>query len=194
MLKAVINKNDKKAKWIIGILSTIVLLAVVALDRIHIQVDLGFNPHIFATINAFLNSMVTVALIVALVAVKKKNYTLHKNIMFVAMILSSLFLISYIGHHLFAGETKFGDVNLDGIVSDDEKLAVGNSRFIYYFILLTHIPLAAIILPFILFTTYRGLTAEFDKHRKIAKITWPLWLYVSITGVLVYLLISPYYQ
>ncbi|WP_126972352.1 DUF420 domain-containing protein [Gynurincola endophyticus] len=194
MLSPLLQKNDRKAKWIIGILSAVVLLAVVALDRIHLQVDLGFDVHVFALINAILNSLVTVALIAALFAVKAKKYLLHRNIMLIAMILSTLFLVSYIAHHLFAGETKFGDINLDGIVTDEEKAAVGGWRTFYYIILITHIPLAGFILPFILFTTYRGLTGEWQKHRKIAKITWPLWLYVSITGVLVYILISPYYQ
>lgn len=194
MLAPIIKKNDRKAKWIIGILSTVVLVAVVALDRIHIKAELGFDPHTFAFINAILNSMVTVCLIAAIFAVKAKKFVLHKNIMLIAMVLSALFLISYIGHHLFAGSTKFGDVNLDGIVTEEEKAAVGGWRTFYYVILITHIPLAGIILPFILFTTYRGLTAEFAKHKKIARITWPLWLYVSITGVLVYILISPYYQ
>ena len=100
--------------------------------------------------------------------------------MFLAISLSSLFLISYICHHLLAGETKFGGQN--------------TLRYVYYFVLGTHIVLAAIILPFILFTAYRALTGEWNRHKKIAKYTWPLWLYVSITGVLVYLFISPYYQ
>jgi putative membrane protein len=110
-----------------------------------------------------------------------------------AMILSVLFLVRYICHHLFAGESRFGDVNHDGIVTELEKAAVGTTRIIYYILLGTHIPLAAIILPFILFTAYRGLTGEFIKHKKLARITWPIWFYVAVTGVIVYLMISPYY-
>ncbi len=110
-----------------------------------------------------------------------------------ALILSILFLVSYIAHHLFAGEAKFGDINHDGIVSDEEKTLVGGMRYVYYLILITHIFLAGIILPFILYTAYRALTAEFVIHKKIAKITWPLWLYVAITGPIVYLMIKPYY-
>ena len=111
-----------------------------------------------------------------------------------AIVLSILFLISYICHHLFAAETKFGDSNHDGILSDDERSAAGSLRIIYYFLLATHIPLAAIILPFILFTAYRALTGEYDKHKKLVRITWPVWFYVATTGVIIYIWISPYYS
>jgi putative membrane protein len=110
-----------------------------------------------------------------------------------AMVLSILFLVSYICHHLFAGETKFGDLDHNGVLSDAEKAQAGGLRIFYYIILITHIPLAAIILPFILFTAYRALVAEWPGHRKLARITWPIWFYVAVTGVLVYFLISPYY-
>ena len=113
--------------------------------------------------------------------------------MLAAMALSIAFLVSYVSHHLLAGDTRFGDVNHDNAVDAAELAAVGSSRMIYFIILITHIFLAAIILPFILFTTYRAMVAEWSKHRKLAKITWPIWLYVSITGVAVYLMISPYY-
>ena len=113
--------------------------------------------------------------------------------MLTAIILSVFFLVSYICHHLLAGETKFGDINHDGILSADEKLTAGSIRTIYYIILITHIPLAAIILPFILFTAYRSLIGEYEKHKKLARITWPIWFYVALTGVVVYLMISPYY-
>ena len=114
--------------------------------------------------------------------------------MITAILLSVLFLLSYIAHHLLAGETKFGDLNHDGILGVEEKLQAGNLRLIYYFLLITHIPLAAIILPFILFTAYRALTGEYDKHKKLVRITWPVWFYVAVTGVVVYLMISPYYN
>jgi putative membrane protein len=113
--------------------------------------------------------------------------------MLTAMILSILFLISYICHHLFAGETRFGDLNHDGLLSDQEKTKAGSLRIIYYVLLGTHIPLAGIILPFILFTAYRALVGEFPLHKKLARITWPIWFYVAVTGVIVYWLISPYY-
>ena len=108
--------------------------------------------------------------------------------------MSVLFLLSYIAHHLLAGETKFGDLDHNGILSDDEKLQVGSVRMIYYVLLLTHIPLAAIILPFILFTAYRALTGEYEKHRKLTRITWPVWFYVAVSGVIVYWMIQPYYN
>ncbi len=174
--------------------SAIVFAAVVALGRVKLNINLGFDVHLFAKLNAIINSVVTVFLLAALLAVKMKNYKLHRNIMLSTMLLSILFLLSYVCHHLFAGETRFGDVNHDGLVDDMEKAAAGNMRIIYYIILGTHIPLAGIVLPFILFTAYRGLTGEFTKHKKLARITWPVWFYVAVTGVLVYWMISPYYN
>ncbi len=194
MLEASIKKNDKKAGWLIGIFSVVVFSAVVLLSRFKLEVDLGFNVHIFATINAFINSTVALLLVAALVAVKNRKYNLHMQLMMTALILSVFFLVFYIAHHLLAGEAKFGDINHDGIVSDEEKSAVGNIRIVYYIILATHIFLAAIILPFILFTAYRALTAEFVMHKKLARITWPLWFYVAVTGPVVYWFISPYYR
>lgn len=193
MLQASISKNDKKASWLIGIFSVVVFTAVVLLGRVKLELNLGFDVHIFATINAFINSAIAVLLVAALVAVKNKNYQLHKKLMMLALILSILFLVSYIAHHLLAGEARFGDSNHDGILSEDEKLQVGTIRVVYYLILGTHIVLAALILPLILFTAYRALTAEFPAHKKLAKITWPLWFYVAVTGPIVYWMISPYY-
>lgn len=193
MLQAVWKKNDKKARMLIFTFSAIIFTAITVLSRVKLNAGLGFDVHLFAKINAIINSCVAVLLIIALIAVKTKNYTLHKNLMMTAMFLSVLFLISYICHHLFAGETRFGDVNHDGIISDIEKAAVGSSRMIYYIILGTHIPLAGIILPFILFSAYRALTGEFNKHKKLVRITWPVWFYVAVTGVVVYWMISPYY-
>lgn len=180
MLVPVLKKNDKQARLLILTVSFVVFAAVVFLSKFTLQVDLGFDVHLFALANAVINSVVTVLLIWAVIAVKGGKYALHKRIMLWAMALSVLFLVSYIAHHLLAGETKYGG---DGIM-----------KGVYYFILITHIPLAAIILPFILFTAYRGLTGEYAHHKKLAKYTWPLWLYVSSTGVLVYVFISPYYQ
>ncbi|HEY8689198.1 MAG TPA: DUF420 domain-containing protein [Chitinophagaceae bacterium] len=187
-------KNDKRAKIFIWIVSIVVFVAVAVLSKVKLNVDLGFNPHLFAKANAFINFAVTILLVAGLWAVKTKKYLLHKRIMITAIILSILFLVSYICHHLFAGETKFGDIDHNGIVSADEKILAGNLRVVYYILLATHIPLAGIILPFILFTAYRSLTGEYERHKKLARITWPVWLYVAITGVAVYLMISPYYN
>lgn len=188
------KKNDKAAKIFIWVVSLIVFSVITILARVKLNVNLGFDPHLFAATNAVLNSCVTVLLIAGLLAVKRKNYVLHRNLMVAAIVLSLLFLLSYICHHLFTGDTKYGDLDHNGIVSADEKTVAGPIRIVYYFILLTHIPLAGIILPFILFTAYRSLTGEYEKHKKLARITWPVWLYVAITGVVVYLMISPYYQ
>jgi len=180
MLQASIKKNDKQAKILIGVFSFVVFAAVVLLSRFKLNVDIGFNVHLFAKANAIINSVIAVLLVAALVAVKNKKYVLHKRLMMYSLVLSVLFLVSYIAHHLLAGETKFG--------------GEGAIRVIYLIILSTHIFLAAIILPFILFTAYRALTAEFPLHKKLAKYTWPLWFYVAVTGPVVYLLISPYYH
>ncbi len=179
MLSPVLKKNDKNARLLIYTASFVVFAAVVILSRVQLKVNLGFDVHVFALINAIINSCVSVLLIAGLITVKNKNYVMHKKLMIAAIILSALFLVSYIAHHLLAGDTRFG--------------GEGSIRYVYFFILITHIFLAAIILPFILYTAYRALTGEFDKHKKLTRYTFPLWLYVSITGVVVYLMISPYY-
>jgi putative membrane protein len=194
MLQPIFSRNDKKAKLFIYSVSFVVFAAVVFLSKYKLDVDPGFDVHVFAKTNAVINSMVAILLLVGLISARKKNYELHKKIMLSAISLSVLFLLSYIAHHLLAGDTKYGDLNHDGIVSIDEKSLAGNLRKVYYFILITHIPLAAIILPFILFTAYKALTGEYDKHKKLVRITWPVWFYVAVTGVVVYLMISPYYN
>jgi putative membrane protein len=194
MLSASLEKNDKKAFWLIGLFSIIVFSAVVLLSRFKLQVDLGFDVHLFAKANAIINSIIAVLLVAALMAVKNKQYLLHKKLMVTALILSVIFLVSYIAHHLLAGEAKFGDSNHDGVVSAEEIAAVAKLRIVYFIILATHIFLAAVILPFILFTAYRALIAEFPTHKKLARITWPLWFYVAVTGPIVYWFISPYYH
>jgi len=180
MLEPILVKNDKRARILIILASVFIFGAIVLLGRVEVPVGGAFDVHIFAKFNAIINSMVSVLLVAGLIAVKNRRYTLHKKIMLAAIVLSVLFLISYICHHLFAGDTKFG--------------GAGTIRYVYFFILISHIFLAAIILPFILFTEYRAMISEWPLHRRMAKITWPIWLYVSVTGVLVYLLISPYYK
>lgn len=189
-----LQRNDKKAKTLIWTLSIIVFIAVALLSRIKLRINLGFNPHIFAAANAVINSVVVALLIAALLSVKSKRFLLHKKLMLAAITLSLLFLVSYICHHLLSGDTKYGDLDHDGLISNTERSLAGNSRYIYYFVLATHIPLAGIILPFILFTAYRALTADYARHIKLARITWPIWLYVAITGVVVYWMIRPYYS
>ena len=179
-LTPTLNRNDRKAAVIIWTVSLVVFMAVAFLNRVKLNISLPFNPHIFAEANAIINSIVAVLLIAAFAAVKQKKYVLHKKLMLAAIVLSLLFLLSYICHHLFAAETKYG--------------GVGTLKTIYYIILFTHIPLAGIILPFILFTAYRSLSGDYERHKKLSRITWPIWLYVAITGVLVYVMISPYYS
>lgn len=193
MLSRTIQNNDKKAHILIWIFSAIVFLAVTVLDRITLDVSLGFDPHIFAKLSAGVNSLVAILLIVGLVMIKQKKYELHKKVMMSTMVLSILFLVFYIAHHLFTGETKYGDLNHDFVLSDDEKSMSGMMRYVYYFIIGTHITLAGIVMPFVLYSAYRGLTAEYTKHKKLVRYTFPIWLYVAITGVIVYFMISPYY-
>lgn len=181
MLRASFKKNDRLANILIITVSIVVFTAIVTLDRLKVKPEWPFEApiHIFALINAIVNGTVTLLLVLGLMAVKKKNYLLHKRIMLSAILLSVVFLVSYILHHLFAGSTSYGG---DGWL-----------KTFYYFLLITHIPLAGIILPFILYTAYSGLTGSYRKHKKLVRYTFPLWLYVTISGVLIYILISPYY-
>jgi putative membrane protein len=181
LLEPVLKKNDKRARWLIIIVSAILFLGIVALNKDVMDVAWPFNfdVHVFALLNAIINSSVFVLLLLGFWAVKKRKLLLHKRLMLAAIVLSILFLISYVIHHLFAGDTHFG--------------GVGAIRYVYFFILITHIFLAAVILPFILFTAYRALSGDYERHKKIARYTWPFWLYIALTGVLIYILISPYY-
>ncbi|MBP6699442.1 MAG: DUF420 domain-containing protein [Flavobacteriales bacterium] len=177
--KASLNTAEPKAKRVIWIFSVVVFLAVVVLNRVQAPAPDGLDVHVFARINAVLNSLVSLLLIAGLFTARAGKWTTHRAVMLAAMTLSVLFLVSYILHHLFAGDTAFG--------------GQGAIKVLYYVILATHILLAAGSLPFILFTAYRGLTGRYPEHRKMARRVWPIWLYVSISGVVVYMLISPYY-
>jgi putative membrane protein len=188
-----LNKNDKKARLLIITFSVVVFVAVTVLERITIPVDLGFDPHIFSALNAVINSLVAVLLIAGIIMAKQRNFQVHRNIMLTAMVLSVVFLVSYILHHLFAGSTLYGDLDRNGVVSDVEKAEAGTMRYVYMFILGTHIILAGVSLPYILFTAYRALINENAQHRKLAKITWPMWFYVALSGPIVYWMISAYY-
>ena len=172
--------EQKYKKWII-VLSIAIPLVVALLFRIKLK-DFGFDvepltslPPIYATINGF----TAVLLIAAVIAIKNRKQKLHENLMKTAIACSVAFLGMYVAYHMTADSTKFGG---EGIV-----------KYIYYIILFTHIILSIIIIPFVLITYVRALAGRFDKHKKIARITFPLWLYVAVTGVIVYLMISPYY-
>lgn len=187
------EKNHRKAKWFIWIFSIVVFLSVVALGKIQIDYRPGFDIHIFALINASINSTVALLLITSFIAVRNHRYILHKRLMTAALILSVLFLISYVLHHLLAGESKFGDINHDGIVSPEELEAVGGWRNLYLTLLGLHILFASVMLPFILFTAYRSMTGEYFLHKKLARFAFPMWLFVAISGPVIYLMIRPYY-
>ncbi|RYZ99407.1 MAG: DUF420 domain-containing protein [Sphingobacteriaceae bacterium] len=146
------------------------------------------------TLNAIINGACSVLLLISLYFIKQKNITAHKRTNVVAFCLSALFLVSYILFHWIAPDTRFADFNGDGIASDIEKAQVGGIRYVYYVILLTHIVLAAVVLPLILLSFYRGLQMQVEKHRKLVRWAYPIWLYVTVTGVVVYLMISPYYH
>jgi putative membrane protein len=168
--------EQKYNKWIIA-LSIIIPLAVAALFVVKIPnaKPLHFLPPIYATING----ITAILLVIAVIAIKNGKISLHENLMKTAIGCSLLFLLMYIAYHMTTPSTKFG--------------GEGNVKYIYYFILLTHILLSVATIPFVLVTYVRALSQRFDRHKKIAKITFPLWLYVAVTGVIVYLMISPYY-
>lgn len=174
------NLEQKYNKWIIllsvSIPLVVVLLFSVNLKKMGFAVEpLSFLPPIYASING----LTAILLISAVLAIKNGNRKLHENLMKMAIGCSIAFLGMYVAYHMTSDSTKFGG---EGII-----------KYVYYFILVTHIILSVIIIPLVLITYVRALAQVFDKHKKIAKITFPIWLYVAITGVVVYLMISPYY-
>ncbi|MHB1148666.1 MAG: DUF420 domain-containing protein [Lutibacter sp.] len=161
--------------WII-ILSIAIPLVVAVLFRVKIDVQLPvFLPPIYATINAF----TAMLLIVAFWAIKNKKIALHEKLMKTAIIFSVLFLVLYVAYHMTSDSTKFG--------------GEGTIKTVYFIILITHILLSVAVIPFVLITYVRAVTNQVAMHKKIARFTFPLWLYVAVTGVIVYVMISPYY-
>ena len=186
---------ESKFKGSIIAVSIIIPVAVAVLFSVRLK-DFGFDvtplsflPPIYAGING----LTAVLLVAAVMAIKKGNRKLHEQLMTFAIACSVVFLVMYVAYHMTAESAKFGDTNFDGTLDEAEKAAAGGMRYLYYFILLTHIALSVIIIPMVLFTYVRALAVQFDKHKKLAKITFPIWLYVAVTGVVVYLMISPYY-
>jgi putative membrane protein len=167
-----------KLIWILSVVITVAVAVLYWMPKPDFA--LGFDVHIIPFINALLNGSVAVMLCVGLYFIKQKNQKAHKASMLTAFGLSSLFLVGYVIYHALAKETKFGG---EGLI-----------RPVYFFLLITHILLAAGTLPFILISLNHAWTAKFDKHRKIARITWPLWFYVAVTGVVLYFMIAPYYK
>lgn len=173
--------QEKKYKKIIAVLSIAIPLAVAALFGVNLR-ELGFQvepltflPPIYASING-LTAMVLIA---AVVAIKKGNRKLHEQLNTFAIACSLVFLLMYIAYHMTSDSTKFGG---EGFI-----------KYLYYFILITHIILSVIVIPFVLTTYMRAKLGNFKQHKKIARLTFPIWLYVAITGVVVYLMIAPYY-
>jgi len=174
----------------ISIAIPVVVAVLLYIPGIKSSLDVSFLPRL----NAMINSTVSVLLVAGYIAIRNKKITTHRSLMLTAFFLSGLFLISYVVYHLISPDsTKFGDINHDAVLSPEEAVAAGSVRYIYYFVLLTHILLSTAIVPMVLTTIYRAYSQNFQKHRKLARWTFPLWLYVSVTGVVVYLLIAPYY-
>lgn len=177
--------------WII---SGAVLFLVGLMRRVKIDLPAGWDMSFLPPFHASLNALTALVLLAALYFIKQKNIEAHRKAIYLAVGLSVLFLLSYVAYHFTTPETIFGDMDGDGVLSDAERLAVGGQRTAYLILLLTHIVLAALILPFILFTFIRAYTGQFEKHRKMARWVWPLWFYVAITGPIAYYMLAPYYQ
>jgi putative membrane protein len=173
------DSTYKRLRLIVLIISFILPLAVALLFGVRLNLELPFDVHILPLINAILNGATAVLLIAALVAVKKGNIDGHKKMIYAAMGFSLIFLLVYVFYHVVTESTKYG--------------GEGTVRFIYFFFLITHIILAAIQAPFVLFAFLYGYTGRIAQHKKIVKLSYPIWLYVSITGVICYLMLQPYY-
>lgn len=188
------TKTQNRSIWIIGVLSVVIPLVVAILLFMPEKLNISGNwirtlPHL----NGILNSATALALVIGFIAIRKRELVVHRNFMTLAFILGSLFLVSYVIYHSGAESTIFGDINRDGILSEAERESLGSSRLIYLIILLSHIALATIVVPFVLLALFYAYTRNLERHRKIVKFTLPLWFYVSVSGVIVYLMISPYY-
>lgn len=173
---------SKKLGILAWVLTAVVLVLVGMMRRPELRIPLpeGFTFAFLPPVHAVLNSLVAVALIVALVAIKQGKIALHRKAIFAAMGLSVAFLLCYVAYHFTTEETRYG--------------GTGAMRGVYFFLLITHISLAGISLPFILFTFIAGWTNRFAAHRRLAKWVFPLWLYVAVTGPICYLMLKPYYQ
>lgn len=172
---------EKKYKnWIIA-MSIIIPLAVAALFGVNLRKlgydvePLSFLPPIYASING----LTAILLVIAVAAIKRGNAKLHEQLIKVCMACSISFLVMYVAYHMTADSTPYGG---EGFI-----------RTVYFFILITHIVLSVIIIPFVLITFVRGIAGAYERHKKLARITYPMWLYVAVSGVIVYLMISPYY-
>ncbi|MFI5153230.1 MAG: DUF420 domain-containing protein [Chitinophagales bacterium] len=188
------SAKNKNLTLPIVIVSIAIPLAVAFLILVpQVKIHPGFNTRSLPLFHAILNSTTAILLLASLYFIKNKRIKAHKRANLTAVTLSSIFLISYIIYHASNPSVRYGDLNHDGILSDSEKLKAGTMRYVYYFILSSHILLSGIILPLVLFTLQKAFQGKFDKHRRIARITWPIWFYVALSGVVVYFMINPYY-
>ncbi len=169
--------KEKKFNKLINVVSVVIPLVVALLFGVKLPnvEPLMYLPPIYASTNA----LTAVLLVVAVIAVKQGKLGLHQKLMTACIGLSLAFLIMYVAYHMTADSTTFG--------------GEGNIRYVYYFILITHIILSIVIVPLVLRTFAKAYLKQFEAHRKLAKITFPIWLYVAVSGVVVYLMISPYY-
>jgi len=181
--------KNKYSIWI-KIVSIVIPVVVAILFGVKIDYELPiFLPPIYSSLNA----LTAVLLILALIAIKSKKIKLHQRLMQTCIALSLIFLLMYIAYHMTSASTVYGDINKDGVRNLQEKLEIGYALYIYLFILLSHILLSIALIPLVLISYVRAFQKEFTSHKKISKITFPIWLYVAVTGVVVYFMISPYY-
>jgi putative membrane protein len=157
------------------------------------EANIGSWVHTLPVLNVSINSATILILLLALLMIMKGKETVHRNLMLLALALGTIFLVSYITYHASVPSTVFGDTNHDGILSDSELTAVGNMRLVYLILLLAHILIAIIGLPLVLLAVFHGIKGNRRAHKKIVKVTYPVWMFIAISGVAVYFLISPYY-
>lgn len=186
--------DNKVYLKIIYLISILIPLVVAFLIFFPAKLEIsGDWIKILPGVHAVINSLTVLMLISALWAVKNGNIKLHRTFMFVSLILGVFFLISYVLYHSSVESVKFGDINHDGTVNEEELMKAGTSRTVYLVILASHILLSILVVPFVLFAFYYALTDQIERHKKLVRYTYPVWLYVSITGVIVYFMIKPYY-
>ena len=183
----------KLNKSLIIILSIVIPALVGVLFLTSFKLPLGSFVKYIPAFNAIINSLTAISLILAVIVIKKGNERVHKLLVLFSFVLGALFLLSYVVYHSSVITTIYGDIDKDGVLSIIEREELGSMRLVYLFILFSHILLSIIVIPFVLFAVYYGLENNRLKHRKVVKYTFPIWLYVSVTGVIIYLMISPYY-
>lgn len=183
----------KKLNLLVWILSSAVLGLVVMMQKIKIPLPEGTDLSSLPGFHALLNSLAAVFLVLAIRAIKNGKVILHRKMIYAAFVCSLVFLLSYVTYHITTPAVLFGDADKDGLLSSAEREAVSGTRPYYLFILISHIGLAALSFPFILRTFVHAFTNQFEKHRKLSKKVFPVWLYVAITGPVVYFFLQPYY-